>query len=165
MSLEQVVYYAKILLMLGSANFLPIVGRLLLGKRFELSVDLGLRAWDGRPIFGPHKTWRGLAFSLSGTPLFSIVLGFDPILGLKAAALSMAGDLASSFIKRRMGFASGAKATGIDQIIESALPLLVLRQDFGLEYGEVLLLVAAFTLSDIILSPMLYKLGIRRNPH
>ncbi len=165
MSLEQFLYYGEILLILGAANFLPIIGRLLLGKRLAAPVDLGVKMPDGRPVFGPHKTWRGLAFSLAGTPVFSMILGFDPILGLKAAALSMIGDLAASFIKRRMGLESGAKATGLDQIIESALPLLVLRQEFYLEPGEVLLLVVAFMVLNITLSPILYRLKIRRNPY
>jgi hypothetical protein len=39
----------------------------------------------------------------------------------------MAGDLLSSFVKRRLNLPPSSRATGLDQIPESLLPALVCR--------------------------------------
>ena len=41
------------------------------------------------------------------------------VFGLAFSALSMAGDLLSSFIKRRRGLPSGARSTALDQLPEA----------------------------------------------
>src|SRR5262249_58539326 len=53
-----------------------------------------------------------------------------PLVGLPAAigaivgGSAMAGDLLSSFVKRRLALVPSSKATGLDQVPESLLPLL-----------------------------------------
>ncbi len=157
--------YLKILLILGTANFLPILARMLLKDKFATPVDMGILFMDNRRLFGPHKTWRGILFSIAGTSIFSSFLGFHPITGMKIAFFSMMGDLTASFIKRRMGLASGAKATGIDQVIEAALPLVILKNELVIDWPDIIIVVIIFSVAERILSVPLYKLGIRRNPH
>jgi CDP-archaeol synthase len=48
------------------------------------------------------------------------------------AATAMAGDLLSSFVKRRFGLAPSSKATGLDQIPEALFPLLACRSALSL---------------------------------
>ncbi len=154
-----------ILVILGASNFLPIVGRWLMGERMATPVDFGWKWLDRRPILGPHKTWRGLLLAIVGAGICSNLVGIGAMTGVKLAALSMGGDLLSSFIKRRKGLRSGTSAPLIDQGLESILPLAILRTELYLTWMEVFLLTGLFILFDIILSPILYKLGVRRNPH
>ena len=46
------------ILPMGLANMMPVFGKRLL-PRFNWPVDGG-KQWRGQPIFGAHKTWRGL---------------------------------------------------------------------------------------------------------
>ena len=77
----------------------------------------------------------------------------------------MAGDLASSFIKRRLKLRSGAKAIGLDQGIEAFLPVALLRGRLQLDWTDCILITAVFFLLDIILSPTFFRLGFRQNPY
>src|SRR5579863_2716202 len=94
---------ARILVLLGIANGTPIFAKKLLGDRFRMPLDGGLSLPDGKPLFGASKTIRGVVVSLSCTALVSPLLGFDSISGASFAAASLAGDLISSFVKRRLG--------------------------------------------------------------
>ena len=77
----------------------------------------------------------------------------------------MAGDLFSSFIKRRMKLPSSSKATGLDQIPESLFPALACQSRLGFSSTDILIIVALFFICERILSPLFYKLDIRQHPH
>jgi CDP-2,3-bis-(O-geranylgeranyl)-sn-glycerol synthase len=63
----------------------------------------------------------------------------------------MAGDLLTSFLKRRLGMASSTSAPLIDQLAECLFPAMVCVLQLGLSLIDVFVIVAIFTLSDIIL--------------
>ncbi|RLG70583.1 MAG: CDP-2,3-bis-(O-geranylgeranyl)-sn-glycerol synthase, partial [Methanobacteriota archaeon] len=78
-------------------------------------VDLGHNFWDGKRIFGDGKTWRGLVAGITAGTIVGFVQGrLLPgfLLGLGA----MGGDLAGSFVKRRLGVARGSPTPGVDQL-------------------------------------------------
>lgn len=77
----------------------------------------------------------------------------------------MAGDLGSSFVKRRLGLASSSMALGLDQVPESLLPALVLREPFGLGWIEVFAVSLVFFLLGLLLSALLYAAGVRKHPY
>ena len=154
-----------ILLLLGSSNVMPIVARHLLGKRLNTPIDLNITFFDRMPVFGPHKTWRGVIASLLGTSIFSWLIGMTPRIGFLISLFSMTGDLASSFIKRRLKLRSGARATGLDQGLEALLPLILMRNSLQLNWMDCLLITTLFVFLDIILSPIFFRLGFRQNPH
>lgn len=155
-----------LLFLLGTANFLPILARTVLGDHFALPVDLGRLKWfDGRDLFGPHKTWRGLAFSTLGTAAAASLTPFGAAIGTKIALLSLSGDLISSFIKRRFRLRSGAFAPGLDQGVEAVLPLWAFKEDLAITWAEICIVTALFAICELAVSPILYRLGIRRNPH
>ena len=76
----------------------------------------------------------------------------------------MTGDLFSSFVKRRLGLRSGGLAIGLDQIPESLFPLLAVGDALALTVWDVAAGVAVFLIGDILLSPLLQRLGIRDRP-
>ncbi len=163
--LRDVQNIAVLVLLLGIANALPILARKILGNRWEYPVDAGLCWLDGMPMFGSHKTWRGVAFSVVGTTFAGALTPFGAVTGFWLSLLSMAGDLLASFIKRRLGLGNGARAPGLDQGVEALLPLVVLRESLGLSWDELLVTVLLFAVLELSISPVLYRLGFRRNPY
>jgi predicted MPP superfamily phosphohydrolase len=115
-------------------NFLPFLAHLVFDDRFDAPVDGGARWLDGRPLLGPHKTWRGLGASLLGAAAAAPLIGLSVSAALAAAVLSMAGDLVTSFIKRRRRLDAGARAFGLDHALEGGLPLLVLAPALALTW-------------------------------
>src|SRR5258707_231096 len=100
------------LVLLAIANGMPVFAKRILGDRLGSPLDGGLRFVDGRPLFGSSKTVRGIVVSLIATAAAAPLLGLDVSLGFTVAVLAMAGDLLSSFIKRRLGLPSSSRATG-----------------------------------------------------
>jgi hypothetical protein len=156
---------AGVLLLLGIANGTPILAKKLLDERFNMPLDGGLKLSDGRSVFGRAKTIRGIAVSIVCTALIAPLLGFDWISGAALAAASMAGDLFSSFVKRRFGLRVHAQAVGLDQIPEALLPLLLLRERLNLNAIDIIVVLTAFIVLGAVLSQLLFKLRIRDRPY
>jgi CDP-2,3-bis-(O-geranylgeranyl)-sn-glycerol synthase len=154
-----------LLFLLGVANGAPIFLKTLLKKRLATPLDLGLVLPDGQPLLGPGKTFRGLLVSVASTALFAELLGLGWRTGAALAALSMLGDLFSSFLKRRLRLPPHAQAFGLDQIPEALLPLVVLRTKLDLSGLEITLLVVSFVVLEIWLSRLLFLLRIRDHPY
>lgn len=152
---------ARALLLLVAANGAPILGKRLLGPRLGRSLDGGARFLDRRPLFGPAKTIRGVILSIAATALVAAALGLPWQTGALFGAWAMAGDLASSFLKRRLGLPPSSTAVGLDQIPESLLPLLVLRRELGLGGWDVAALTATFFALGLAASHLLHRLRPR----
>jgi CDP-2,3-bis-(O-geranylgeranyl)-sn-glycerol synthase len=153
--------FVRALLLLVVANGAPILGKRLLGTRFAWPLDGGACFLDRRPLFGPAKTVRGVLLSIAATALAAVVLGLPWQTGALFGAWAMAGDLASSFLKRRLGMPPSSTAVGLDQIPESLLPLLALRRELGLGGWEVAALTAAFFALGFAAPRLLYRLRPR----
>ena len=162
---EHVLLLGKVLVLLGVANGTPIFATRLFGKRFGAPLDGALKLADGRPLFGPSKTVRGLVLSLLCTTFAAMLLDLEWITGAGLAAASMLGDLLSSFIKRRLALRTHSQAFGIDQIPESLLPLLLLQGQLGLGGSDIAFVVVVFIVLELALSRLLFKLHIRDRPY
>jgi len=155
----------KLLALLFFVNGAPIILRRLLGARWNAAVDGGKTWFDGRPLFGPSKTWRGTLGALAAGPLGAWVVCLPADLGLLAAGAAMSGDLLSSFIKRRLNIAASGQALGVDQIPESLLPLLLLRDELNLADRDIFIIVVDFLILELLLSRLLFWLHIRERPY
>jgi hypothetical protein len=156
---------ARILLLLTVANGAPVLAAKLLADRWAHPIDAGVVCRDGHPVLGRSKTVRGLAASLLATAACAPVVELMFIDGLLLAAAAMAGDLAASFIKRRMGLAPSSMAFGLDQIPETLLPCLVLAERLGLSWGDIIAVVGCFLVGELVVSRLLFRLGIRDRPY
>ncbi|MGE0484425.1 MAG: CDP-archaeol synthase [Gammaproteobacteria bacterium] len=154
----------ELLLLVVVANSAPVVARHLLGDRWARPIDGGRVLADGRPLLGTSKTWRGLASAALACALAAPVLGVEVHHGAAAGALTMAGDLAASFAKRRRGYPASAHAPVLDTVPEALLPALALARPFALGWWEVPLLVVIFHFTVRFTSPVLYRLHLRRHP-
>jgi hypothetical protein len=155
----------RFLILLSLANGAPVIAKKLLGQRFARPLDGNVKFFDGRPLFGSSKTIRGILASMMATSAGAPLLGLDPAIGLLIAATAMAGDLFSSFVKRRLGLPPSSRATGLDQIPESLFPLLACRGPLGLSAADIAATAALFLIGEILLSRLLFKLRIRDRPY
>ena len=89
-------------------------------------------------------------FSIPITSACAWVEGLDMTTGLVFSLAVLLGDSVMSFIKRRLGLASGGHAPGLDQVLESLLPLLVVQRRFDLVLSGILGVVIAFVILDLI---------------
>jgi CDP-diglyceride synthetase len=150
--------------LLTLANGTPVIGKDLLGKFFNRPLDGGIAFFDGRPLFGLSKTFRGIILSVAITTIFAPLLALDWKTGLTAAAMAMVGDLLSSFLKRRLKFQPSSRATGLDQIPESLFPALACRSMLGFTAIDILAVVIIFSIGEMALSRLLFKWHIRDRP-
>lgn len=155
----------KLFVLLVIANGAPVIMQKLTHDRFNLAVDFGKVFFDKKPILGKSKTWRGIFSSVFATCLFGLLLGFDIHFLIVFALLAMLGDLATSFIKRRLNYLPSSRAFMLDQMPETILPMLWACYADNLSYWFVAGLSGLFFLFHLIISPLLFKLGIRRRPY
>lgn len=155
----------QLLVLLAVANTAPLLGKRILGNRLAWPLDGGLRFFDGRPLFGTSKTLRGIALAVLLGSASAPLVGLPVTVGTLAAAVAMAGDLFSSFMKRRLALPPSSKATGLDQIPESLLPLLACRGLLSLTLVDIAAVVAVFFIGEIVVSRLFYRLGLRDRPY
>ncbi len=146
------------------ANATPLLAGLILPRHWQLALDGGKTCRDGRPLFGPAKTWPGIATALLCTTLLGLLLEESPLLAVLIALYAMLGDLLSSFIKRRLKLGSSQPAPGLDQLPEVLLPLIFIASLESMPVLHFIAIVTAFLLLDLLLSHLLYRLSLRPHP-
>ncbi len=161
----QITIVVKLLTLLTVANGVPVIAKRLMGRRWSWPLDGGCRFLDGRPLLGESKTVRGLVLSIVTTGVAALLLGLDVSTGFLVGAAAMAGDLLSSFVKRRLGLISSSQATGLDQIPESLLPTLLCWYELDLTAADVVAVAGIFLVGEIVLSRLLFWLKIRDRPY
>lgn len=154
-----------LLLLIIIANGAPIILRTIMGKRLDSAIDCGFRLPDNKPVLGSSKTWRGVIGAIVFTSIGAVLLGYSVSIGTQIAIYAVLGDILSSFIKRRMGIAPSSMAPLVDQVPESLLPALMLMDSFELDYQSIIILVCLFIVVELLLSLVLFKLGIRKRPY
>ena len=117
----QLLHILQLLALMTLANGTPIVAKKVFGLRFSLPLDAGTIFFDGRPLFGPSKTIRGILISVLLTTASAPLIGLDLTIGAIVAGAAMAGDLFSSFVKRRLNFTPSSQALCLDQVPESLI--------------------------------------------
>lgn len=149
------------LLLLGVANGTPVLVKLALGSRYARPLDAGLTLRDGYRLFGVSKTLRGIGSSFLATALVTAILGYGWSVGVGIAAAAMAGDLVSSFTKRRLGLQSSHDVYGLDQIPESFFPGVLYRHLFQMSWINLMLVVVVFFVLDVVLTEWVRRLESR----
>ncbi|MEM3641494.1 MAG: CDP-2,3-bis-(O-geranylgeranyl)-sn-glycerol synthase [Candidatus Bathyarchaeia archaeon] len=147
------------------ANAIPVITG---GGR---PIDFGKKFFDGKPIFGKNKTFKGFFFGLAvGTFVgfvesvffgsYSVTLGFFLSLG------ALLGDLTGAFIKRRIGLAPGDLLPVVDQI-DFVLGAILFSLPFSLQILRLELVLAVLIVTPplhVLTNFAAYKLGFKSNP-
>ena len=155
----------QLLILIAAANGVPVVAKFVVGRRFSQPIDNATVMRDGQPLLGSSKTIRGVTCSILATTILAPLVGLDVGIGLWIGAAAMAGDLLSSFLKRRMRLRPSSKATGLDQIPESLLPALAMWQKLSLTIVDVLVIVTIFFIGEILMSKLMFRLQLRDRPY
>jgi CDP-diglyceride synthetase len=161
----QPVHILQLLVLLTLANGTPIVAKKIFGTRFARPLDAGIIFFDGRPVFGHSKTIRGILASIFITTMGAPLIGMSLTIGAIVASTAMAGDLFSSFVKRRLDFPPSSRALGLDQVPESLFPMLACRDALSLTIADIALGVGIFFIGELILSRLLYRVHLRDRPY
>ncbi|MET0252430.1 MAG: CDP-archaeol synthase [Terrimicrobiaceae bacterium] len=161
----QFVLLLQLLILLVVANGAAVAAKKLLRGTLARPLDGGAVFVDGRPLFGPTKTIRGIVVSVLATAICATLMGLGWRVGVLIATFAMVGDLFSSFVKRRLDLASSSMAIGLDHIPESFFPLLASRLLLPLSILDIVTGTAIFVVGALILSPLLFKLNLRDEPH
>lgn len=160
-----IVDLVQAMVLIALANISPLIAKLIWGNVYAWPIDGNARFIDGRPLLGASKTVRGVVASLVITALGAWLLGLGMRIGLLVAAAAMAGDLMSSFAKRRLGLSVSSKATGLDQVPESLFPLLACRSALSLSAIDIAAGCIVFFVGEVVLSRVLYHLRLRDRPY
>lgn len=175
--------------LLFAAAISAVVLRFDLARILRLPIDFGA-TFHGQRVFGDSKTWRGVVNAVVGAviavalqraaqrfvPAWLQVIDYSRTsawaLGTAMGAGAMLGELPNSFVKRRLGIAPGATATGAravvfylwDQLdlLTGAWPLLAcwVRPSLGLVLASV---VVALTLHPLV-ALVGWLVGARKSP-
>jgi len=138
------------------------------------SVDGGRKFLDGRPVFGPNKTVRGLiAGLLIGTLVGWAQETLAPNVGLEKGNVALGfvlslgaliGDLVGSFVKRRLNLRPGAPLPISDQI-DFVLMALVFSLMAKPPTVPAAVMIIVLTLPiHLSANLMAYFLRIKKNP-
>ena len=155
----------QLLTLLMLANGTPVIAKKMLGGHYSYPLDGNLTFADGRPVFGRSKTIRGILLSVLVTTVSAPIIGLGWKTGFLVGSFAMAGDLFSSFCKRRLGLPSSSRASGLDQIPEALLPLLACRNLLALTAADIVVCVVMFVIGEVVLSRLLYAFRLRDRPY
>jgi CDP-2,3-bis-(O-geranylgeranyl)-sn-glycerol synthase len=137
------------------------------------------RFWTGwnRPIserwLGSHKTVVGAVAGL-GVAMIAALLQARihwsggvvdyarwPLIGLLLGGGAVSGDLAKSFVKRRLGIAPGARWIPADQLdfVIGALALIAPLANFSL--WDITITLAITFVGDVMVNQLAFRFGVR----
>ena len=85
----QILTILQIMVLLTLANGAPVVAKKILGRRLNFPLDFGFTFFDGRPVFGPSKTIRGIVVSILVTTASAPLIGLDLTIGAIVASAAM----------------------------------------------------------------------------
>jgi CDP-2,3-bis-(O-geranylgeranyl)-sn-glycerol synthase len=135
-----------------------------------LPVDFGKDLFDGKPIFGKNKTFRGFLVGLivgTGVGLVeSAIFDYPAVFGVLLSLGALVGDLVGSFVKRRLGISPGGMLPVLDQVdfvlgaIVFSLPVFSGSLSWNLVLAVLILTPPIHLLTNV----GAYKLGLKSNP-
>lgn len=134
-------------------------------------VDLGMVFADGRRLLGDSKSWEGLASGILAGTLVGLIQhavdpSYNPWAGLALGCGAMLGDLAGSFLKRRLGLRPGDPLPLVDQLL-FVYCAIALAQGLGLlrfTPSESALLAALTLVLHLVTNYIAYKAKLKRVP-
>ncbi len=129
-------------------------------------IDLGRKFLDGKRILGDGKTFKGffagvLTGTFIGTLQGRLVLGFFLSIG------ALVGDMAGSFVKRRLNIKRGDSAPLLDQL-DFILGAVLFSLIFARNYVATDIIVTALLITPVLhllANRVTYKVGYKDVAH
>ncbi|HEX9862823.1 MAG TPA: CDP-2,3-bis-(O-geranylgeranyl)-sn-glycerol synthase [Candidatus Bathyarchaeia archaeon] len=134
-------------------------------------LDFGKNFFDGKPILGKNKTFRGFFFGWLIGILVGIVEGlvfgfatYSVLFSVLTPLGALVGDLTGAFIKRRLNIAPGGLLPIIDQI-DFVVGALLFSLPLSMVSWELAVAVIVITPPIHLFTNFLaYKLKLKNNP-
>jgi CDP-2,3-bis-(O-geranylgeranyl)-sn-glycerol synthase len=134
-------------------------------------IDFGKKFFDGKPIFGQNKTFKGffsgLAVGAAVGLVESIFFPEYPVLfGFVLSLGALFGDLAGAFIKRRFGIAPGDLLPVIDQV-DFIIGAILFSFLLSLQFMSVELIITVLIITPpihLLTNFAAYKIGLKKHP-
>jgi CDP-2,3-bis-(O-geranylgeranyl)-sn-glycerol synthase len=146
------------------ANAIPVI------TGGGLALDFGKKFFDGKPIFGKNKTFRGFFSGLAvGTAVGfveSAFFNYPMLFGLFLSLGALFGDITAAFVKRRLGLSPGDLLPVVDQVnfiigaILFSLPICLPTLSWELLVTVLIVTPPLHLLTNFAA----YKLGLKSNP-
>ncbi len=143
----------------------------------RIRIDFSGNFFDGRPILGAGKTFEGLAFGVSIGTFIGFVQGvlqnlqlINTIFNMTAtyaffiAFGALAGDIAGSFVKRRLNFKRGEPIPLLDQLDFVAGSLLFASFFFAIGMDTVMFVIIITPLIHLAANLIGYRCGLKKEP-
>jgi len=158
------------------ANAMPVV----LGG--GTPIDLGRKWFDGKPIFGSHKTIRGFIAGVTAGTLtglaqefvlnsvapsdFVLAFHFSVFVGFVVSSGALLGDLAHSFVKRRIRIAEGAPHPIADQLdfVVGAILISFLAPPPHLNVLTAGIILVITLPTHLLTNVIAYLVGVKKTP-
>lgn len=127
-------------------------------------LDGGADWVDRKPLLGGHKTVKGAVSGIAVGTLVGVAQG-NPLGGLLQSIGAITGDLASSFIKRRMDLRPGASLPVMDQLGFIVLAVALQHLIPSRPTWEQSVVIIAVTLPiHYLVNIIAWILGLKRDP-
>jgi len=142
----------------------------------RMRIDFSRNFLDGRPIFGGGKTFEGfflgvfagilagflqslaqnygLGFSVSVSPMSAGIIAFG----------ALSGDLAGSFIKRRLRLKRGTAVPLLDQLDFVAGAIFFSYFIYRIEIDTIMLIIIITPIIHLTANIIGHKLGVKKEP-
>lgn len=169
----------------GIANMAPvIVAQIPVLRKMNAPMDFGATL-KGKPLLGPHKTWRGLGAGIIAATLTfwaqqSLVrhLGWFAqqasdhryltlsigIAGLAFAVGALGGDAVKSFIKRRKGIASGGVWLPYDLVDHIVGAAIIVAPLVMFDWWVYAIVFCVWAFANLGISYVAYLLKVKERP-
>lgn len=166
------------ILPIGLANMAPVLFRSAM-KFLAKPIDGG-RLFLGKPLFGSHKTWRGLIFAtMAGEVIFLMQLGITAVFpnvrhitlfdyfsvptwtGFLLGFGAIFGDLIKSFVKRRVSVKPGERWFPFDQIDYLLGGLIALSIVHPLTWPIWIMVLVGGLILHLVVNNIGYALGLK----
>jgi len=147
---------------------------MLLGGKTAL--DFGKKFSDGKEIFGKGKTWKGAVFGIiAGTTTAFFVTLIVPeqtaamsanymLFGFLLSAGAIFGDLAGSFLKRRLSIARGEPVLLLDQLDFIAGGLLLGGLMIAPAIEEIIFIIVITLMAHKLSNYIAFKIKLKKVP-
>ncbi len=158
----------------GIANAAPVLAnKIPVIKKWQTPLDMGVK-WQGKPLLGKNKTWRGLITGSLIAGLSALLLspvvdyggGWPVAFGLGAVMGfgALFGDAAESALKRQRGITSGNSWFPFDQVDYIIGGLIFLVPVTNLTWSQMGLIFVSFFGLHLLTAYVGYLLGLKDKP-
>lgn len=131
-------------------------------------MDFGKNFFDGKPVFGKNKTFRGFFIGLAVGVMVGLaecaVFDYPFLFSVLSPLGALCGDLAGAFLKRRLGIAPGDLLLVVDQV-DFVVGAILFSLPFAIVSWELAVAVMVITPPIHLLTNFVaYKLKMKKNP-